>query len=141
MADGKKKNGKHTAKYILIIAAAGFFLFSALFRFSVFSETPAPEPVQTTSAADNTPAEETPAEETLPQSKRRDKNRPARQSLRRWPQSRLRTYRPSRRPRQRQCRSPSPQRRLRRRRQRSRLPQNRRQPRSCSIYMILQYPL
>lgn len=66
MADGKKKNGKHTAKYILIIAAAGFFLFSALFRFSVFSETPAPEPVQTTSAADNTPAEETPAEETLP---------------------------------------------------------------------------
>ena len=66
MADGKKKNGKHTAKYILIIAAAGFFLFSALFRFSVFSETPAPEPVQTTSAADNTPAEDTPAAGTLP---------------------------------------------------------------------------
>lgn len=55
MADGKKKNGKYTAKYILIIAASGFFLFSALFRFSVFSETPAPEPVQTTSVAESTP--------------------------------------------------------------------------------------
>lgn len=65
MADGKKKNGKYTAKYILIIAASGFFLFSALFRFSVFSETPAPEPVQTTSVAESTPAEETvPAEQT-----------------------------------------------------------------------------
>lgn len=65
MGDEKKEDTRKFVKQKLLMILSGIFLFFILFRFSVYSETPAPDPGQTPELPESTPTV-TASPETVP---------------------------------------------------------------------------